>query len=327
MGNGGLIQSGVMVNSSEAFQIAQALYHSVTGKAEKLSKRFSENYKIELNDIIQLHNKMMQMCVQWHVIEKSENITIHHVNDNKETFSSIERFKIYDQSQTSPIESIIYEFNLLVGFQNIDKPQPYKIVVRFDSKVAAHQKEMDDIPAAMFIRFFRGSPINIDISYVDYIVARNIISTLDSWVSTVEFARKNKALNFIQKYSFAIGSILGSFLMILGLLACIEKIPEVLSGTGNDRALAKFILVSFGVCFIFFCFGKIIGNFIERKVDRIAEISYIKINVGDSRAVTAILEANKKYTIQSAFSLLLVTAHAIFCGYIATLIFEFFKSN
>lgn len=48
---------GFMIQGSEAHQIAQAVYHSVTGKTEKLIKAFSDNYKITFEDIQQLHAK------------------------------------------------------------------------------------------------------------------------------------------------------------------------------------------------------------------------------------------------------------------------------
>ncbi len=124
-----------IIKGSEAHTVAQAVYHSVTGKTEKLTKAFSNNYKITFEDIQQLHAKCKQMCTQWNVIESNENITVNHVDDNKEDFSSLDRFKIYDKSQTSAIEGIAYEYNVLIFPKNSTKAQPYKIHVRMASDV------------------------------------------------------------------------------------------------------------------------------------------------------------------------------------------------
>ena len=110
---------GVLVQGDDTYKIAQALYHSVTGKTETVSKQFSENYRITFDDIRQLHAKFQQMCAQWKVLGQNENITVFHVDDNKEVFSSIDRIELYDLSQTSPIESITFEFTFLAALPMI----------------------------------------------------------------------------------------------------------------------------------------------------------------------------------------------------------------
>ena len=318
-------QPGFMIQGTEAFKIAQALYNTVTGKTENLSKRFSENYKIGMNDIVQLHAKMGQMCSQWNVIETNENITVHHTDDNKETFSSLDRFKVYDQSQTSPIESIVYEFNLLVQLQNTPKPQPYQITVRLGSKVAIQDKAREDMPSPMLIRFFRGGAINVDIKYVDYVVARNMLSTIDSWVSSVESTPKNKALNFLHQQSHRFGDVCAFILLMVALIASVSSVSILVSPVSNDQDLAKFLIVSFGVIAGSYFIGKALGGFIENGVDRISEVSYIKINVGDSRVIDAATNENRKSLAKAMISIVLVTGHAIGCSYIATIIYESLK--
>lgn len=315
-------QPGFMVKGSQAFKIAQALYNTVTGKTEKLSKRFSENYKIEINDIIQLHAKVEQMCAQWNVIESNENITIHHINDNKEVFSSLERFKVYDQSQTSPVESIVYEFNLLIQLSNTPKPQPYQITVRFDSKIAIQEKMLTDLPGRVFIRLFRGGAINLDIDYVDYVVARNIVSTIDSWVSTIETAPNNKALKILQNHSHNFGNISGFILMIIALITSVSFVNKLSFSIGNNQQLAEFLLVSFGFIITSYFIGKALGTFIANGLNRVFELSYIKINVGDEKAIESAIKKNKKSFTKVTMSFLLVTAHAIGSSYFAAILYE-----
>lgn len=62
--------NGIQIQGTEAFKIAQAIYHAVTGKTEKLSKNYTENFRITIEDILQLHAKCEQMCGQWTIIEK-----------------------------------------------------------------------------------------------------------------------------------------------------------------------------------------------------------------------------------------------------------------
>lgn len=315
-------QPGFMIQGTESFKIAQALYNTVTGKTEKLSKRFSENYKIGMNDVFQLHAKFEQMCAQWNVIEKNENITIHHVNDNKETFSSIERFKVYDQSQTSPVESIVYEFNVLIQLNNTPKPQPYTITVRLGSKVAMHQKVKEEMSNRILFRLFRGGAINVDIEYIDYVVARNMISTLDSWVSSIESTKTNKYLKYFQNFSHRFEDAFSVTLCMLALLASISSVGVFIDPQGSDQNLARFLLVSSGFILAFFFLGKVLGGLVESGVDHISQISYIKINVGDERAILAASRDNKISFLKAAISFFLISVHAVGCSYIASIIYS-----
>ena len=131
-------QNNVIIQSTEAFKIAQAIYSAVTGKTEKLSKIFSDNYKITEADILQLHAKCEQMCTQWNVLSKNENITIQHTDDNKQNFSSIERLKLYDKSQTSPVEGITAFFIFICYLHNVRlRRQRVADLLRYSDRRAA----------------------------------------------------------------------------------------------------------------------------------------------------------------------------------------------
>mgnify|MGYP006892524707 CR=1 FL=1 len=64
-------------------------------------------------------------------------------------------------------------------------------------------EKFDDegVPSA-FLRFVDRGPIKAEIEYVDYVVARNMMSTLDSWVEGVEQSKKNKYLTYTHRYSY-----------------------------------------------------------------------------------------------------------------------------
>ncbi|MCP4179739.1 MAG: hypothetical protein GY756_18425, partial [bacterium] len=154
---------------SDAYKVLQNLYHIVTRKTEKITKNFSDNYKITIEEIQQLHLKCVQMCEQWEIINKSDSITVLHTNNSTQTFSSVDRFKLYDQTQVNPIESIIFEYNLLLKLPNISQPQPYKILVKILSKITSTGSFRIGTVDPFIIRFFRIDVINVEVEYVDYI--------------------------------------------------------------------------------------------------------------------------------------------------------------
>jgi hypothetical protein len=314
--------NGFLIQGSEAYKIAQAVYHTVTGKTETVSKRFSENYKIGFEDIKQLHAKCTQMCTQWEVIEQNENITVYHVDDNKEVFTSVDRLKLYDQSQTSPIESITYEYNALLKLPDMAKPQPYKITVRMASRIALMRKTESEGPSPLIMRFFRGGVINLDIEYVDYVVARNMISTLDSWVREIEVTKKNRILSSFQRYSHWVPKISGLLLLLLATMSAVFSADTIVTASTANSLLAKFLIASFGFVATSYFVGTWFGRMAEYSIYRIQEISYIEINKGDKKLLEQFKSSNKSLFIKASVSFSLITIHAVACSYIGTMVFE-----
>lgn len=191
----------LIIKDENAYKVAQALYNSVTGKTESLSRSYSDNYEVNNESIIQLYNKMVQTYAQWEVISRNEDITIFHVNNNKQVFSSIERFQAYDKSNVFPVENIVINFNALLGLSNIEKPQPYKITINIASKIAAKYKANSDYSTNLLYRLFKGQIITVKIEHIDSIVAKNLLLTVDSWVSEIELKKKNRIVRLIQSKS------------------------------------------------------------------------------------------------------------------------------
>ena len=272
-----------ITSSAAQHKIAQAIYHAVTGKTEKLTREFSENYCIKFTDIEQLQAKLLQTCAQWNVLAHNENITIQHLDDNSQSFSSIEKLKFYDASQTSPVEGITFEFNLLISLPQVEKPQPYKIIVRIISLFAMAKKMRG---GARFFRYFRNCTIFVEIEYVDYVVARNILSTLDSWVNEIHISSKNKVLKIAQRFSHWIPRISSAALMLLATITSFYIADNVFkSPLDNSSLLAKFLLVTFAFIAGSSYFGSWVGSIAEWGIDCLQEFSYIEINIGDKRLI------------------------------------------
>ncbi|GAB3240403.1 MULTISPECIES: hypothetical protein [Psychrobacter] len=59
----------LIIKDDNAYKLAQALYNTVTGKTESLSRSYSDNYEVNNESIVQLYNKMVQTYAQWEVID------------------------------------------------------------------------------------------------------------------------------------------------------------------------------------------------------------------------------------------------------------------
>ncbi len=317
--------SGNITKESGAYKLVQAIYHVVTGKTETISKQFTENYKIEFEDIVQLHTKCVQMCTQWDVISQNENITFYHADNSKERFTSIERLELYNRSHTSPIETVTYEYNVLVKSPNVDKPQPYKVNVKITSGIALAPETVPKAIGIAIIRFFSGAAISLNVEYVDYVIARNIISTLDSWVQEIEITKSNKILKLLQQFSHWIPRFSGILILCLATLSGILSAETILGEQAAPSLLAKFLISTFGFITLSYFLGILLGRMLERSIDRMQEMSYIEINKGDAKLLSAFRKNNRHSIMKASIALTLLTIHAIGCSYIGAIIFELLK--
>jgi hypothetical protein len=299
----------IIVNESDHFKIAQAIYNTVTGKTEKLAKTYDNDFIITLDDVQQLHLKLEQTSSQWKILSKNNNVAIHHVNDNKETFSSIERFKIYDASRTSATESIVYGYNILIELPETEKPQPYRVTVRAISRIAMFGRMEREMAPPPLLRFFGHVSLIIEIEYVDYNVARNILSAVTSWVDAIERNSKLSWIRKVQNLTHWIPSIFQ--LVLIPLAGCIlfRETGEILPDSATHARLAQWLIVA-GVGLAFsISVAKILGRLTESGIDQIITLSAIKINKGDERLIEKYSHRNIWKVMQVLFSLIGIVVH------------------
>jgi hypothetical protein len=293
--------NGMLLTKGENFRIAQALYNIITAKTEKTQKSYKSNYKITFESIKQLYTKFEQMITQWNILGNSCSITINHIDDSTDEFSSFERFTLYDLSKASSIEQIILKFSFLLrsdGFNEEEKyMQNYNITVRILNKVAFYNHREKEF-ASSFFRFMTEDNLILEIEYVDYIIARNIISTVDSWEVGLEKNNYNKMIDMIQRYSMYFPSIIR---LIFFIIICVYLINNIENRSIlNLIELSKFSLLSLLSIYIFMQIGYYFGRLLEKSIDGLVSTAYIMINSGDSQELKK-YQSNNIHKIIGAF--------------------------
>ena len=281
------------MQSGDAFKVAQAIYNAVTGKTEKLTQLYDKNFRIDRESLNQLHAKLSQMTGQWQVIQSTDSITVHHTNDNKDVFSSFERFSIYDRSRAEPVESIVYQYNFLMAMPKAEKPQPYTITVRLLSRAATYDKLERGMPQT-FLRVFQRGTITVEIDYVDYVVARNILSTLDSWVAEITVIPEMRPLLWLQNRSHWVPRVFHFTIFAVGFFA-VSRLASGIDASATPKTVGQLILFALPFLWIALHIAKAIGHVIEEQLDRYAPLSYILLNVGDERVVEKATMKNKSF--------------------------------
>jgi hypothetical protein len=302
----------LLTDQGERFKLAQAIYGAVTAKTEKLSHSHNANVLITRSDLDQLDAKCDQACSQWRVLNNSTSVTVHHTDDNKEQFSSYRRFGIYDTSRTSPVESIVYERDMLLALPGVKKPQPYKLTVRILSRVALYKRmERDMASPPSFFRFFQGGAVVIEIEYVDYVVARTLLSTLDSWVAEVEKIEAWSWATRLHDHTHWIPRAATVALVAVALMTTVAITPNALSENSGHSDLATWILIAGTGLWLVGVVARTIGRWVEHSIDSIIAISAVKLNKGDERLLTEYHKRNRWRFIRAAGGVVLITAQGI----------------
>lgn len=314
----------VPVSSAGGLQIAQAMYNAVTEKTEKLSRSYLKDFVITRERFYQLHEKCKQACTQWTVTQTSTNVSIFRIDDSREVFSSFERASISDASGTAATESISYEFNILITPANpsTPKPQPYKVTVRAMSRIAAFEKmDRDGVPSSMF-RVFGPQTLIIDVEYVDYSIARNLMSIVNSWVDEIEVPSKLEWAKYIQKHSHHIPKVVQILTFSVLSYSFYKLTPSVItsnadpvSNAGIQLAIRWVILVGSSLASLCLL-AKFIGGFIENSIDNIFPISALKFNIGDDRLYSKYCARNRWILLKGAIAIGFVLFQNVLANFI-----------
>ncbi|QDP73478.1 hypothetical protein FOG18_13345 [Legionella israelensis] len=105
-------ESGQEVKEKASWQLVQAVYHSITGKSEKIKIENEHPCQLNIHKIKQLHYKIIQTAESYKIVGESCSIIVFHKNDLKQEFSSFEKFETYDTSNNNPIKRIQIKYNI-----------------------------------------------------------------------------------------------------------------------------------------------------------------------------------------------------------------------
>ncbi len=270
------------------FQVLQDVYNSLTGKTEKIGKTFSEAYTVDRDDIRQLDLKISQISDQFNVKIQNSSVTVYHINGQNEKFSSFDRFKMYNESNTCPTENVHLEYDFLIILPQIEKPQKYKISIDLPSQVGIIQRANSetDLPAQLFNLMSRSTG-RMSIEFVDYTVARTFQTHIEEWFDGLDSTPKYKIVSLIQRKSHWLQIVI-CFIAVSALFyAVLMSFTSGSSSVSNPNELAKFITTLGGLSFAVFAVSSAFGKLVEHSIDRIQPLGSVTLNNGDKKCIKA----------------------------------------
>ncbi|QBR71829.1 hypothetical protein CU048_11740 [Beijerinckiaceae bacterium] len=284
-------------------QQLQQIYTELTGKSETTSKYYDDPIHLSIDDIDQLHHRLMQTWEQYQVVSSTVCFTIYYLRNTKDRFNSFERLKFQISGGAEPVESVLLKYELLVILPNVSKPQTYSISVRLISRLAVERRmrESSIIALPRFIQMMSQHTASVEITYVDYSVARAFMAAIDEWLHTIPRSPENKFMKWLQAYSHWIPKLSQFATAIIVVILVIDILPHFIGGSGsNFLQFSRFFLFSGLGVYVAYTLAGWSASYAERAVDKWTELSYIKFNRGDEIEITKSTRENRFHLIKGA---------------------------
>jgi hypothetical protein len=294
-----LIAEGTPGETKISLQVLQNIYHELTGKTEDLSKSWDDPLNVELNDFQQLNYWVTQCLEQYNIKAINCSIKTFYLNDTKETFSSFDRFLSFNFGSTSPVENILITYNFLVILPKLEKPQSYTLSVRMLSRIAIEHQMRKSMPFRLpkILRTMGNKTAIVEIKYIDYAVARNLLSTLDQWFAGIKRSKTNPVLAFLSKNSQTFPYITKYCAGLFATYFAVSKASIFLSEHASPQQQATYLILAFVGIFAAYRMAEHLGSAAEDSLDSWTPLSYVSITVGDKNLISEAQTENRRNVI------------------------------
>ncbi|MDE1715533.1 hypothetical protein PWG14_24015 [Chromobacterium amazonense] len=304
-----------------SMKAVQQIYSEITGRTESLERSYKFNHSIGFDDLCQLDAKVTQLLEQYNIVSRNCSVTLFHLDDQKQTFSSFERFKLFDRTTLSPVENVRIEYNFLIILPQMRRPQSYKIEVNIHSRAAMVKRANGDtgMRNTIFYEFFSPNTAHLEIEYVDYTVARNFQGAIDGWFKALPEQDTGWLLTPLKKltgyYVFAF-----RFTLVTAFLySCYAHFSETLGNVrASQVALFQAATVTFGGMLLMSILSGKFGSVAAEAVKRVQCKSYVNLTRGDEIAFKGMNASNRLSWLKASGSLVLAVGGKVLAAYIVT---------
>lgn len=294
-------------NNEISLQVLQDIYHSVTGNTEVATRLFHDAHQVTLADFERLHRDFGKCVEQYHCHLSQCNIAARYCDGKTDKFSGFNRFKLDGVSNTSPTESIEFEYNFLVLLPKTKEAKPYKVVVGVRSTLGVVQR-MAETKASepeknLFYAFERGTA-RMEIHYVDRAVARSLEALVEEWYKSLRKEKDSMIMKAKKSVSPSVPAIFKSTVIVFTAFALIYFLDKEIS-TGSG--LFRLGIGSAAALMMAYAIATPVSNYVKIQLDRTINHSTILLS-----------DADKRLKADEAGTLLRVAARTLF-GWISTI--------
>ena len=267
--------------------VMQAIYNHITGKSENIYKDIEGSYKITYDDIVILSEKIIQILRSYPNKGVNCNIIVGHHENERERFSSLERFRLYDRNKYCCTSDITVRFRALLAatetegaMQEVYRYKDYDIRIMINPAIADSIKDV--YTSSILKNFVEDNSARYSIDFVDHVIAVSIKNNIEEWFNSVKYERKFGIINFIDKHkAFIFGASADVFSAIAGLSAAFYLIEDGM----QSYELAFYSTLSILTVFISRSTIRILANIYSNSVMVIGDLKLVNLNRSDEKNI------------------------------------------
>lgn len=273
----------------------QAIYHAITGKTENITQTLTGNVLINLSDFDQLHNVVCdQASIYTKVVSPTVTVVIKDEKSRAITYSSWEKFKLLNLSSGDVTSEVILRFEFLFNMPETDQPQRCIVDINLDSAlpVIKGQDEAASIGGAMGFFFSMAREwrtVEISIEFVDYVVAKSFVRTIEEWFSKLKRTPVQKLNSLLLLFLRALRAMLGQS----GRLGAASFLAGAWLALGDMPLTSSAILGGGALLLAIWSFVNVVSGYVAgvvlNRVFRNLIPTMILFNEADSQAYASIL--------------------------------------
>lgn len=308
------ITIGEKKDKTVPINILRDVFEELTRNNAAIKESFTEYYKIDFQDIEQLHLKIMQTLEPHNVCTISLRFFIYYVDDTSDEITSFEMASKLRAHSTSQVERIYLKYDFMIRHPVDKKITMYSININIASQISLISRLKNEPILSLsssFVRLARARMTFLKIEYGDYTIARSLQTTVKGWFSTLNKTKKNSIMNTLQNYISMIRKSISIIAMSIYFILCYFALPNKIFIDRNISPI-KFIIIFSLLTFLMFNISSFLGRTIEMFLDSWTPLSFIRFNKKDEVEI----ENFEKQNRNNVFSAILL---AIFGPFISVL--------
>jgi len=308
-----------------SFKMAQAFYSEITGKSEKITEKFTKSFILNIEDVEQLHKRIIQSTTQYNVASANVSFSVAYQNDSSERLSSIDRLKVHAGTKGLPVEEIDISYNFLIILPGTKKPQEYRINIQLVSRVVKLEKlkeQMADMSISLPLWHFDSElTCRASVDFIDITVANSFMSVIKDWNNGLEEVTTNILLKKIRSVAKYMPSVFQYGLLVAGVFYTLIHMEEYFTVI-KPEATAKFVLIAYLFNFIIWKAGRAMGRKSESHLNQLYDISYINFSGADKNLAQSSSVSKRNSTLLSAFYLVGTIVVGVISSSLAAMLFK-----
>ncbi|WP_146144736.1 hypothetical protein [Phreatobacter cathodiphilus] len=162
--------------------VMQAVYYHLTGRTQEIATPHSKRLIVDRDSIVGLFEIFDQILSQYNIKGRSDRIVITDEKGKIVDFANVNLFRMADLDVLAETSDVSIECGVLIQQPATGAFQEYKInVVAVSRPLTAADFDLGSKEKKR-----RVASLHVSIEYVDYLIARNLSTSVDHWVESLE---------------------------------------------------------------------------------------------------------------------------------------------